>query len=293
MFKKIELVPIDEDEKDVKAIQIILFLLAAAGYIKVFGLAGAALILAYLTIHEAGHIWALERIGIGAEGPFFLPFLGAFILQERECRSYRSELLTALMGPGVGLAFTLMALVGYGLSHKTMFLGIVVLAAFTDFLNLLPVLPLDGGIVFQSIAFSFSPKIKTVFLALGSMFSFLFLATIFSSPIPAFFLLLQEMAKELGIKPLIIAIPFSLFALFLLASLLIEWGSWQRKAFTKEAGKTKRKMSKSEAVIYAVLYGLFGGVLLLVIIASLVGIAVDPSGLDDLQSLRHWPPKWF
>jgi Zn-dependent protease len=116
-----------------------------AAYAQLWGWQYAAGFVALILVHELGHVIALRVRGIRASALVFIPLLGAFTSWEpSEHRPYQ-EAETALAGPVIG---TIGALVlaeyghaqGSGLLRALAFTGLLI-----NLLNLLPLVPLDGG----------------------------------------------------------------------------------------------------------------------------------------------------
>ncbi len=279
MFKKQELVPLKYGGSRIKlAVEVALFAVSAIIYTALMGILGAMALLAFILIHEGGHVWAMEKVGVRLKGIYFLPLLGAAVIPEGNFRSYKAEFYTAIMGPTMDLTFALIALVSYWYTRSVVFPTIAAMFAFMDLLNLLPVLPLDGGLMFKSITFSLSPKIKLLLIALGFLAVLLVVTAIFVLP-SAFILLLATVTGR---------IPDSCFSigLALFAAFLIGWALLQSKALAQEEKMVKERMTKVETAVHSLLYTMLAGTLLLVITASLVLIIANPEGLLDFASLR-------
>jgi len=73
------------------------------------------------------------------------------------------------MGPFFGLIFSIASLVGYWLTDIEILAGLAVFNVLLNLFNLLPILPLDGGHVLESIAFSINSKIGLMVSALGAV----------------------------------------------------------------------------------------------------------------------------
>ena len=123
-----------------------------------------------LLTHELGHLFVLRLKGIPARGPYFIPLLGAFVMMSRPSKG-EDVAQIALAGPlfgGLGALFCLLMawIVGaYNCDHWTLAQGLQALVprfcyasgsgpqwlalAHIGFLfnliNLVPLLPFDGG----------------------------------------------------------------------------------------------------------------------------------------------------
>lgn len=212
---------------------IALFTLSAIAYKVIFGTLGAIEILAFLLIHEGGHVWAIGRTRTRLKGIYFLPLIGANVTTKEEPDSYKAEFYTAIMGPTMDLAFILIILGGYWYSQNMVFLVIAAIFALTDMFYLLPVLPMDGGLMLKSIAFSFSPKIRLLLIILGWLFGSLIYATTIIFPL---IIEASRFAKEL------FQAGFLLFVVF-----QISWELWQFKTLAEEEKKPKRRCQKMKS----------------------------------------------
>jgi len=116
-------------------------------YWALFGWKFAAGFLACIFIHEMGHYVAVRRRGLKAELPVFLPLMGAYVRWYSQGVSLEDLAAISLAGPLYGL---FAAAACYGLfvaTHAPIFIVLVNVGAWINFLNLLPVrmLGLDGA----------------------------------------------------------------------------------------------------------------------------------------------------
>ena len=117
----------------------------------------AVLLILVLSFHELGHLVAFRMIGQPWGRILFIPFLGALAVPRLAFRNEREHAFAALMGPGFSLLLLLAGLV-LGFMDVPHAGQLVFVTALINGLNLLPVLPLDGGHAVQSILQSFFPK---------------------------------------------------------------------------------------------------------------------------------------
>ena len=114
-------------------------------YWALFGWQFAAGFLACLFIHEMGHYVAVRRRGLRAELPVFLPMMGAYVRWYSQGVSLEDLASISLAGPLYGL---LAAFACYGFflaTHAPIFMVLVYVGAWINFLNLFPLLGLDGA----------------------------------------------------------------------------------------------------------------------------------------------------
>ncbi len=114
-------------------------------YWALFGWQFAAGFLVCLMIHEMGHFVAVRRRGLKAELPVFLPMMGAYVRWYSQGVSLEDLAAISLAGPLWGL---FAAIACYGLflvTHAPIFMVLVYVGAWVNFLNMLPLFGLDGA----------------------------------------------------------------------------------------------------------------------------------------------------
>jgi Zn-dependent protease len=109
-----------------------------------------------ILVHELGHVLFMKIYGVPASLPFFIPGLGAFVKYDGGARpNPQQEAYIALGGPLCGTLGAL-ACFAYGQATASNFW---IAAAYTGFflnlINLIPVLPFDGG----RVAGAVSPRV--------------------------------------------------------------------------------------------------------------------------------------
>jgi Zn-dependent protease len=120
-------------------------LVSVAAYQLIFGWAFAVGFVLLLLLHELGHVFQLRREGIEASAPMFIPFLGAVIAAKSLGRDAAAEARVGLAGPILGSAATLIPLAIWLATGEDFWRALAYIGFFLNLLNLLPVLPLDGG----------------------------------------------------------------------------------------------------------------------------------------------------
>ena len=137
--------------------------LTFASFFAMFGFASAAMLLGLILIHEVGHVIAMRSVGIPVKGIYFIPFLGGAAVGAGRYRSEGERGYVALMGPGFSIATTAVFLWLSQQQHDPILRELALMSAFLNGFNLLPVLPLDGGHVAQSLLSHFGPEVSRVF----------------------------------------------------------------------------------------------------------------------------------
>ena len=124
-----------------------------------------------LFIHEGGHILGMRVFGYTDLKVLFLPLMGAAAIGARDNVRAEKRAIVSLLGPVPGVVVGLV-LLGCAnsvdsehVSKLLVELGALFLAL--NYINLLPVMPLDGGHVVDELALSGRPFLRTVFQLLG------------------------------------------------------------------------------------------------------------------------------
>ena len=120
-------------------------LLSIGAYALLFPWQFAVGLVVLIFIHEMGHAVVLQRYGVKATAPIFIPFMGALIGMKQLPKNAVTEAYVGLGGPVIG---SLGAMATYGLYLATdhrLFLALAYVGILLNLFNLLPILPLDGG----------------------------------------------------------------------------------------------------------------------------------------------------
>ena len=116
-----------------------------AAYALVFGWPFAVGFVLLLLVHEMGHVIQLRREGVEASAPIFIPFLGAVIAAKSLGEDAAAEARVGLAGPILGTAATLVPLAIWLATGSDLWRALAYVGFFLNLINLMPVLPLDGG----------------------------------------------------------------------------------------------------------------------------------------------------
>jgi len=127
-----------------------------------------AVLVGVLLLHEAGHLIGMRAFGFTDLRMLFLPFLGAAVSGRKPGATAFEHAAVSLLGPlpGLLIALPLAFLAGpVDLKAGTMPLlaQVVVMLTVINWLNLLPILPLDGGRLFETLVFSRRPTLDVAF----------------------------------------------------------------------------------------------------------------------------------
>jgi Zn-dependent protease len=125
--------------------------LTIASFWLLFGLADALLIAGIIVLHELGHAIAMMLSGVGVRTITLVPFFGGMAVPKKMHRNEWQHGFVAWAGPGFSLLPTV-ALVWYAASSGNQWAAhAAVLFVIVNGLNLLPMPPLDGGVMLNSV----------------------------------------------------------------------------------------------------------------------------------------------
>lgn len=134
-----------------KAGTLLSMLLAFGAYWTLWGWRFALGFVASIYVHEMGHIAALNRLGIKATAPMFIPGIGAIVRLKQYPVSPRENARVGLAGPIWGLGAALAAYAVFlGTGNQT-WGAIAQVGAWINLFNLLPVWQLDGARGFHAL----------------------------------------------------------------------------------------------------------------------------------------------
>src|SRR6058998_2279951 len=102
-------------------------------------------------IHEMGHVQALQRYGIKATAPMFIPGFGAVIRLKQYPANAREDARVGLAGPLWGLGAALAAYIVYRATNIGVWGAIAHFGAWVNLFNLVPVWQLDGARGFRAL----------------------------------------------------------------------------------------------------------------------------------------------
>ncbi len=156
--------------KSAKVIKVLFAAGSLAAYSWLFSIEFAIALILCLVFHEYGHIRAMKYFGLKTKGIYLIPFVGGLALSDDKINTRWQDVFISIMGPFFGLILSIACLVGYWLTDLEILAGLAVFNALLNLFNLLPILPLDGGHILKSIAFSINSKVGILVCILGAVF---------------------------------------------------------------------------------------------------------------------------
>jgi hypothetical protein len=116
-----------------------------------------------LFVHEMGHFIAMKAFGYRNLRMFFIPLFGAAVTGKNYNVPGWKKAIVSLMGPAPGILLGVVLGI-YGIAfHQLMLVRAALIAIFINGLNLLPILPFDGGWIMYAVLFSRHYVLDAVF----------------------------------------------------------------------------------------------------------------------------------
>ncbi|MGB0832916.1 MAG: metalloprotease [Psychrobium sp.] len=154
--------------KSAKVIKVLLAAGSLAAYSWLFSFQFAVALILCLVFHEYGHVKAMKYFGMKTKGFYLIPFLGGMAVTDEKINTRWQDVFISIMGPFFGLILSIACLIGYWITDIEILGGLAVFNALLNLFQLLPVLPLDGGHVLKSIAYSVNSKVGLAICVLGA-----------------------------------------------------------------------------------------------------------------------------
>ena len=121
-------------------------------YWAAWGWRFAAGFVASIYVHEMGHVAMLQRFGISATPPMFIPGLGAVIRSRFYPHEPVAEARVGLAGPIWGMGAAIAAYLVYLATRAPIWAALAQVGAWINLFNLLPVWQLDGGHAYKALS---------------------------------------------------------------------------------------------------------------------------------------------
>jgi stage IV sporulation protein FB len=118
-----------------------------------------------LFIHELGHFIAMKYFNYKDVEMFFIPLLGAYVTGDKQEISQSKRAIILLAGPIPGIIIGLI-LYSYGNSNHNLIM-IANMFIYINIFNLIPLTPLDGGNLIETLFFNGKEKLQKFFIILS------------------------------------------------------------------------------------------------------------------------------
>jgi stage IV sporulation protein FB len=120
-------------------------------------------------IHELGHFLGMKLFKFKDNKIFYFPLLSSLVKQKKDSVSQKHHLITILFGPLPGLLIGSTLLHFYFIEQSDLLLNLSTLFIAINIFSLIPIDPLDGGRVVESMFFPSNQKIKMYFVLISSL----------------------------------------------------------------------------------------------------------------------------
>lgn len=126
-------------------------------------------VLGVLLVHELGHYLMMKRYGYENVRMLFVPLMGAFVHGKKEEYRQKESILVILAGPVPGIIFGAVLLV-FGIREDIDWMKNTALLSFAlNVINLLPILPMDGGRLLNALFFERFELFQIIFAFASSL----------------------------------------------------------------------------------------------------------------------------
>jgi Zn-dependent protease len=146
---------------------IVLSLVAFASFCYLWGFQFAATLAVVILLHELGHALAMKLVGMEVKGIYLIPFFGGIAVPKSPYRTDFQTGFVCLMGPGFSLVPTFAFLAAYQIIGGAILYEAALVSAIINLINLLPILPLDGGHVVKSILTAVNRRLANIAAVIG------------------------------------------------------------------------------------------------------------------------------
>jgi len=155
-----------------------LFIVSGLSFVLFFGLIGIPwsvlpIIITVLIVHELGHFYAMKFFGYRDTSIFFIPLFGAAAKGEKEKTTPFEEYIVFLAGPlpGIIISITIgiLMIIYPELRSNELLKEYAMMSLVLNYINLLPIFPLDGGKIVQTLLFTRYPKAQFYFFLISLM----------------------------------------------------------------------------------------------------------------------------
>jgi len=152
-------------------------------------------------IHELGHFMAMKYYHYADVKMFFIPLLGALVSGNKQKISRRQSAIITLAGPVPGIVLAMVLVVAGIKTGNTWMIRAANISIFINVFNLLPLTPLDGGRLIDTLYFTSREKLHSIFSVvsiIGLCCVAIYLETWMLLLIPLF--MISDLAKQSKLK---------------------------------------------------------------------------------------------
>ena len=161
-------------QKDGKSNTLYLLILTAIifglGAAVQFDMTYALLVIPVLFVHELGHLFAMKALKYKNVSILFIPFFGALTTGVETSPSRKNDAIISMAGPILGLFVGFITFVVHlNFMESSTLLAFAHISFALNLINLLPIMPLDGGRIWEAILTSRSFIATAIFDLLSAI----------------------------------------------------------------------------------------------------------------------------
>lgn len=138
-------------------------------YLLFHDLRSILLLVIVIVVHEAGHFIAMKWLGYSNVKMLFIPLLGAFVSGQPGHIHPVKKMVVLMSGPLPGILIGMICGMIFSHNHQHIYYQLALLFIFLNVLNLLPISPLDGGQMLETLFFDSKKMVQTVFIVLSAI----------------------------------------------------------------------------------------------------------------------------
>ena len=127
------------------------------------------LLVIVIIVHESGHYIAMKILGYDKVKMLFIPLLGAFVSGQPAQVHPSKKMIVLMAGPLPGIIIGMICALIFSASRQYIYFQLAMMFIFLNVFNLLPVTPMDGGQMLETLFFRSNKIVQTIFIALSSM----------------------------------------------------------------------------------------------------------------------------
>jgi putative peptide zinc metalloprotease protein len=150
-----------------KSVKLLLAGATLATYSYLFTWEFALVVMWAIGVHELGHVWAMRRTGMPTPGFYFIPLFGGAAIGER-AKSEWQDVFIAAMGPSWGLLSAVPPALLYAATGEPFWAATCGFIGLVNLFNMLPIYPLDGGRITNSLISSVGPLAQILYLVFAA-----------------------------------------------------------------------------------------------------------------------------
>jgi Zn-dependent protease len=138
-------------------------------YLLFHDLKSILLLVVVIVIHESGHYIAMKMYGYGNVKMLFIPLLGAFVSGQPIHIHPVKKMVVLMAGPLPGILIGMICGMIFSRNHEYIYYQLALMFIFLNVFNLLPVSPLDGGQMLETLFFRSNKVVQTIFIVFSSL----------------------------------------------------------------------------------------------------------------------------